>query len=148
MATPVWHLTNPDTDTQESMFDDATSFSADEMHNEASEISSHAAPDATAREHAHSPETESQPTAVLTADEFAGLEERILRAVNLVRRERQARIAAEERASALQSQLEAAEVRSASIESLELQIAALRAEREQVRTRVDRLLTQLDALEL
>jgi hypothetical protein len=148
MATPVWQLTNPDTDTQESMFDDASSFSADEMHHEAREVSSHAVPEATTREHAHSAETESHPPAVLTADEFAGLEDRILRAVNLVRRERQARIAAEERAAALQAQVEAAEGRSASIETLQQENAALRAEREQVRTRVDRLLTQLDALEL
>jgi hypothetical protein len=82
---------------------------------------------------------------VLTVDDFAALEERILRAVSLVRRERQARIAAEERAEALEVEVQA---QIPAIERLQHEVDSLRAEREQVRLRVERLLSQLDAMEL
>jgi chromosome segregation ATPase len=81
----------------------------------------------------------------LTAIEFAALEARILRAVEVVRRERQARTAAEERAS--QAETQAREL-SAQVSQLEQELSTLRAEREHVRERVERLLGQLDALEL
>jgi len=90
-------------------------------------------------------ETESEPMTVLTVDDFAALEERILRAVSLVREERQARAAAEERAAALETQLQA---QNPAIERLQQEVEHLRLEREQVRQRVERLLGQLDALEL
>ncbi len=41
----------------------------------------------------------------LSVDEFSALEERILRTVNLVKQERQARAAAEERANAAEAQI-------------------------------------------
>jgi uncharacterized protein (UPF0335 family) len=62
-----------------------------------------------------------------------------------VKRERQARVAAEQRATAAEAQLrEAAPV----AERLENEVSALRAERDHVRQRVERLLSQLEALEL
>jgi hypothetical protein len=82
---------------------------------------------------------------VLTIDDFAALEERILRAVSLVRRERQARMAAEERTAALEVEVQA---QIPAIERLQQEVDSLRAEREQVRLRVERLLSQLDAMEL
>jgi len=82
------------------------------------------------------------------ASEFASLEERVLRAVSLVRHEREARIAAEQRTALLESQLLALQAESAIADQLQLEVDSLRAEREQVRQRVDRLLSQLDALEL
>ncbi len=91
-------------------------------------------------------EREAQPgTLALSADEFSGLEERILRAVELVKRERVARAAAEERAEKAEAQLRAHEPLE---EQLKRELNALRAERDQVRERVERLLAQLDALEL
>jgi hypothetical protein len=81
----------------------------------------------------------------VTANDFAGLEERILRAVALVKQERQARAAAEDRADRAESMLGEQGPR---IEQLQSELAALKAERDQVRTRVERLLEQLDALEL
>ena len=81
----------------------------------------------------------------LSADEFSALEERVMRAVNLVKQERQARAAAEKRVEAVEAQLrEAAPL----ADSLQKEVSALRDEREQVRRRVERLLSQLDALEL
>ena len=88
---------------------------------------------------------ESAPASGLTIDDFAALEERILRAVSLVRSERQARTAAEERVAALEAQLQA---QGPAIERLQHEIHSLRIERDQVRQRVERLLGQLDALEL
>jgi len=84
-------------------------------------------------------------TLTLTANDFSALEERILRAVEVVRRERQARIAAEERAARAESQVR---VQAPLIEQLEKDLGALRTERDHVRERVERLLGQLDALEL
>ncbi|WP_263349913.1 hypothetical protein [Acidicapsa acidisoli] len=90
-------------------------------------------------------EADSQPLSVLSVDDFAALEERVFRAVNLVRNERQARAAAEERAVALEAQLA---VEHPAVERLQQEVDSLRIEREQVRQRVERLLSQLDALEL
>jgi hypothetical protein len=84
-------------------------------------------------------------TLALSIDDFSSLEERILRAVNLVKRERLARAAAEERATEAEARLLE---QSPVTEQLEKEVTSLRAERDQVRQRVERLLSQLDALEL
>ncbi len=84
-------------------------------------------------------------TLALSADEFSALEERVLRAVNLVKRERAARNEAEERALQMEIKLEE---QTATTDQLQKEIGSLRSEREQVKQRVERLLSQLDALEL
>jgi hypothetical protein len=81
----------------------------------------------------------------LSVDDFSALEERILRAVNLVKRERLARAEAEERAARAEAQLIE---QSTLVEQLQKDVNALRSERDHVRQRVERLLAQLDALEL
>ena len=87
-----------------------------------------------------------EPSALtVSADDFSALEDRVVRAVELVKRERRARVAAEERAGKAEGQL--AE-QSAAFDQLKQEIRSLRAERDQVRQRVERLLAQLDALEL
>ena len=94
-------------------------------------------------------------TGPITIGDFAALEERVLRAVHLVRRERQARLAAEQNAEtlhgrvlALESELGKSMVIATQLEQLQQEMQALRGEREQVRQRVERLLGQLDALEI
>lgn len=102
----------------------------------------------------------------VSVDDFSALEERIRRAVSLVKREREARAMAEERASKLEGLLKDAEARqtelearavqaeaqmqvqSPQVEQLKSELSALRTERDQVRQRVERLLAQLDTLEL
>jgi chromosome segregation ATPase len=84
-------------------------------------------------------------TLTVSADEFSALEERVLRAVNLVKRERLARAAAEERATQAESRL-AEQTETAG--NLSREIDSLRTERESVRQRVEKVLTQLDALEV
>jgi septal ring factor EnvC (AmiA/AmiB activator) len=81
----------------------------------------------------------------LSVDEFTALEERIRRAVGQLKQERLARSEAEERAAKAEAQLQDQEPRVA---LLEKELSALRAERDHVRQRVERLLSQLDALEL
>jgi chromosome segregation ATPase len=81
----------------------------------------------------------------LSVDEFSALEERIQRTVNLVKQERQARAAAEERANAAEAQISQ---HAPLLERLETEIQTLRTERGHVRQRVEKLLAQLDALEL
>ena len=91
------------------------------------------------------PPEQPQPTTLgLSMAEFAALEERVIRAVSLVRRERQARATAEERANELEAKLQA---QAPAITALESELAALRAERDQMRERVERILSQLDSLE-
>lgn len=111
--------------------------------------------------------TDAEPgTLAMTADDFSSLEDRILRAVNLVKREKLARTSAEERATQAEERAVQAEGRAnlaeeratqaeaklaeqlPVAEQLEKDITALRAERDHVRQRVEKLLGQLDALEL
>jgi len=91
------------------------------------------------------PSSVEPPALTLSADDFSALEERVVRAVELVKRERQARAAAEERAAHAEAQLSE---QSPVVDQLKQEIRSLRAERDQVRQRVERLLAQLDALEL
>ena len=84
-------------------------------------------------------------TVALSVDDFSSLEERILRAVNLVKRERLARSAAEQRATEAETRLQE---NTAASEELQKEVNALRAERDHIRQRVEKLLSQLDALEL
>jgi hypothetical protein len=95
----------------------------------------------------------------VSVDDFSALEDRVRRTVDVVKRERHARMAAEARAVELESRAVEFEARAAQaetqaqtqsplLERLQSELNALRAERDQVRERVERLLKQLDALEL
>jgi ubiquinone biosynthesis protein UbiJ len=84
-------------------------------------------------------------TLALSADDFSALEERVSRAVNIVRRERQSRAEAQERAGLAEAQVRE---QSLLVENMQKELNAMRAERDQVRQRVDRLLAQLNMLEL
>ena len=95
----------------------------------------------------------------VSVDDFSALEERVRRAVDVVKRERQARAAVEARVAELETRATEAGARAAQaeaqlqaqsplVERLENEMSALRAERDQVRQRVETLLAQLDALEL
>lgn len=87
----------------------------------------------------------------LGGDAFAALEERVLRAVEMVKAERAARAAAEARSAALEAEWAAsaprAEEANRELTLLRDEVAALRAERQAVRERVERMLVQFDALE-
>ena len=86
---------------------------------------------------------ESSTNGAISADEFQALEQKVLRAVEIVRREREARAAAEAEVGALRAQLDA--LTSAS-NSAQTQITTLNQERESVRQRVEKMLQQMDEL--
>ena len=79
----------------------------------------------------------------ISPDEFQALEQKVLRAVEIVRREREARAAAEAEAKALREQLHA--LTSAS-NAAQNQITTLNQERDAVRLRVEKMLQQMDEL--
>jgi septal ring factor EnvC (AmiA/AmiB activator) len=81
----------------------------------------------------------------MSSSDFSALEERVARTITVVKGERQARAAAEQRAETLDAQLGE---QLALVKSLEDEVRSLNAERDQVRQRVERLLSQLDALEV
>jgi chromosome segregation ATPase len=97
----------------------------------------------------------------VSVDEFQALEQKVLRAVEIVKREREARAAAEAEVTSLREQLtaqaeraknelEAVESRAQAAERekdvAESQIAALNQDRDTVRQRVEKMLHQMDEL--
>lgn len=81
----------------------------------------------------------------MSSSDFSALEERIARTIAVVKSERQSRAAAEQRAEKLDTELNE---QLAVVKSLQDEVHSLNAERDQVRQRVERLLSQLDALEV
>ena len=81
----------------------------------------------------------------ISLDEFQALEQKVLRAVEIVRREREARVAAEAEAEAAELRAQLDSLASAS-NSAQSQITTLNQERESVRLRVEKMLQQMDEL--
>ncbi len=79
----------------------------------------------------------------ISQDEFQALEQKVLRAVEIVKREREARAAAEAEAASLREQLDAL---TAASNAAQGQITTLNQERESVRLRVEKMLSQIDEL--
>jgi len=105
---------------------------------------SEAAAGAQTEQQTSAPAAEPESLAV-SVDEFSALEDRILRAVNLVKRERVARAEAVERAAVADAKVSE---QKTMVDQLQKEVNALRAERDHVRQRVERLLAQLDTLEV
>ena len=82
-------------------------------------------------------------TAAISIDEFQALEQKVLRAVEIVKREREARAAAEAEVASLREQL-AAQASVSADASAALQ--TLEKERADVRQRVEKMLAQMDEL--
>ena len=89
-------------------------------------------------------EEEEELTVTMTANDFAALEDRVARVVGIVKQEREALTAAEERASQAEAQLSQQTPR---IAELEQEVNALLSERQHARKRLEEMLVQLDALE-
>ena len=79
----------------------------------------------------------------ISADEFQALEQKVLRAVEIVKREREARAAAEAEAASLREELAAYKNNTRAIET---ELTTLTKERDQVRLRVEKMLHQIDEL--
>ncbi len=79
----------------------------------------------------------------VSADEFQALEQKVLRAVEIVKKEREARASAEAEAAALREELATYKSNARMTES---ELTTLTKEREQVRVRVEKMLQQIDEL--
>lgn len=82
-------------------------------------------------------------TTTISVDEFQALEQRVMRTVELIRSEREARASAEAEVAALKELLDVASSENSSLTS---DINAMKQERQQVKGRVDAMLKQLDDL--
>jgi chromosome segregation ATPase len=82
-------------------------------------------------------------TSTISVDEFQALEQKVLRAVEIVKREREARAAAEAQVASLNEQLESQLSAQIAVES---QLNTLTKERDTVRQRVEKMLQQMDEL--
>jgi hypothetical protein len=82
-------------------------------------------------------------SSAISADEFQALEQKVLKAVEIVKREREARAAAEAEVATLRAQL----VEQQSLAAMtETELTTLTKERETVRLRVEKMLEQMDEL--
>jgi hypothetical protein len=79
----------------------------------------------------------------ISADEFQALEQKVLRAVEIVKKEREARAAAEAEVASLRAQLADQQSLNGMVES---ELTTLTKERESVRLRVEKMLQQMDEL--
>jgi chromosome segregation ATPase len=82
-------------------------------------------------------------TAAISVNEFEALEQKVLRAVEIVKRERQARAAAEAEIVSLREQLS---TQSGLTDETNTELQALQKERGEVRQRVEKMLAQMDEL--
>ncbi|NYF79087.1 hypothetical protein [Granulicella arctica] len=82
-------------------------------------------------------------TAAISVDEFQALEQKVLRAVEIVKREREARAAAEAEVVSLREQLT---VQSSLTDETNAELKSLQKERDDVRQRVEKMLAQMDEL--
>ena len=85
-------------------------------------------------------ETENEKTA---GEDFPALEEKIYKAIELLKSTREAKAAAERDSNRLRDQLEQ---REEELDVLRTEVVSLRKEREEVRSRVEKLLKQIDSL--
>jgi chromosome segregation ATPase len=79
----------------------------------------------------------------ISADEFQALEQKVLRAVEIVKREREARATAEAEVAELRQQLASLQ---SNARAAETEITTLNKERDAVRLRVEKMLQQMDEL--
>jgi hypothetical protein len=82
-------------------------------------------------------------TSGISADEFQALEQKVLRAVEIVKREREARAAAEAEVVSLREQLA---IYQSNARVAETELTTLNKERDAVRLRVEKMLQQIDEL--
>jgi chromosome segregation ATPase len=81
--------------------------------------------------------------AVPSAADFHSLEQKVLRTIELLKTAREAKATAERDAARLREQLDE---REEEIDTMRAELIAFRKEREEVRTRVEKMLGQIDSL--
>ena len=81
---------------------------------------------------------------VPATESFQALEEKVYRTIEMYRTARQARISAEREAQQLREHMI---LRDAEVETLRRELAVLHRDRDEIRTRVEKMLHQMDSLE-
>ena len=84
--------------------------------------------------------------ATVSVDEFQALEQKVLRAVELIRSEREARAAAEAEAAAAKAEVSDLREKLSRASAAQGEVEHLTKEREAVRQRVEKMLAQMDEL--
>ena len=82
----------------------------------------------------------------ITADEFLALEQKVLRAVTMIREERDARAAVEVELATAKAEISDLQAKLAAAGSAQSEVENLVREREVVRQRVEKMLAQMDEL--
>jgi SMC interacting uncharacterized protein involved in chromosome segregation len=83
----------------------------------------------------------------ITADEFLALEQKVLRAVTMIRQEREARTAVEEELATAKAEIGDLQTKlAAATSAAQSEVETLTRERETVRQRVEKMLAQMDEL--
>lgn len=82
-------------------------------------------------------------SAEVPADDFQALEDKVYRTIEMYKASREARIVAEREVERLRSQLKEAEQE---VDTLRREAVQLRKDREEVRSRVEKMLRQIDAV--
>ncbi len=82
-------------------------------------------------------------TATVSVDEFQALEQKVLRAVEIIKQEREARAKAEAEITNLREQLEFQTLVASEAQTA---VTTLTKDRDTVRTRVEKMLQQMDEL--
>lgn len=82
-------------------------------------------------------------TATISIDEFQALEQKVLRAVEIIRQEREARAKAEAEIAGLKEQLE---FQTLVAQEAQTAVTTLTKDRETVKQRVEKMLHQMDEL--
>jgi chromosome segregation ATPase len=93
--------------------------------------------------HAAGSYTGGMSTAAVSVDEFQALEQKVLRAVEIVKREREARAAAEAEIASLREQLA---TQSSLTDETNSELKTFQQERSDIRQRVEKMLEQMDEL--
>ena len=88
-------------------------------------------------------ELENDTEKLVASEDFPALEEKIYKAIELLKSAREAKAAAERDANRLREQLEQ---REEDLELMRAEVVSLRKEREEVRGRIERMLKQIDQL--
>ena len=82
----------------------------------------------------------------ISADEFLALEQKVLRAVELIKKEREARASAEAELATAKAEIAELQSKLATAGAAQTEVETLTREREVVRQRVEKMLAQMDEL--
>ena len=85
-------------------------------------------------------------SSTISVDEFQALEQKVLQTVELIKKEREARAVAESERDAARTEAASLREKLATASGAQAEVESLNREREAVKARVEKMLTQMDEL--